>query len=374
MHGEAEVLVGEACCHASAGRAVEKSDLNQERLVDFFESVFFFGQGGSQCAEAYGTTVVFLNDRKQKAAIDFVEAVGIHFEQGEGCVGGGAVDGAGAADLRVVADAAQEAIGDAWSAAGAQCDFGGAVCVDGDTQDLGGALDDEAEFVLGVELQAQEDAEARTQWRTEESGPGGGAHEGEGTDLHDMGAGCRSLSDDDVEFVVFEGGVELFLKDRLHAMDFVEEEDLLFAQVSQDGGEIALDLERGSRGLLEGDIELVGDDGGEGRFAQAGRAEEQHMIERFAARPGGFERDGQLFLRLGLADELAEPARAQLQLEILFVFGARGTNEAFRGIFLGTSHAEGSVAVGCRGRKSRGWNSRVCTWDGLSRAVRVYRG
>ena len=82
----------------------------------------------------------------------------------------------------------------------------------------------------------------------------------------------------------------------------------MFAQVGEDGGEVALDLEGGAGGLLEADVELVGDDGGEGGFAEAGRAEEEDVVEGFAAGLGGFERDGELLLGLGLADEFARGA------------------------------------------------------------------
>ena len=126
----------------------------------------------------------------------------------------------------VVADAAQQAVGDARCAAGAHGDFGGAVAVDGDAEDFGGALDDEAEFVVGVELEAQQDAEAGAQRRGEQAGARGGGDEGEGLDLHDVGARGGALADDDVELVVLERGVELFFEHGLQAVDFVEEEDL----------------------------------------------------------------------------------------------------------------------------------------------------
>ncbi len=205
----------------------------------------------------------------------------------------------GGADLGVVADAAQQAVGDARGAAGAHGDLGGAVAVDGNAEDFGGALDDEAELVVGVELEAQEDAEARAQRRGEQAGAGGGGDEGEGLDLHDVGAGGGALADDDVELVVFERGVELLFEHGLEAVDLVEEEDLPLAQVGEDGGEVALDLQGGAGGLLEADAELVGDDGGEGGLAEAGRAEEQDVVERFAAGLGGLERDGELLLGLG---------------------------------------------------------------------------
>jgi hypothetical protein len=107
--------------------------------------------------------------------------------------------------------------------------------------------------------------------RGEESRPGRvvAATKVKGLDLHDVGAGGGALADDDVELVVLEGGVEFFFEDGLEAVNLVEEEDLAFAEVGEDGGEVALDLEGGAGGLLEADVELVGDDGGEGGFAEA---------------------------------------------------------------------------------------------------------
>ncbi len=162
------------------------------------------------------------------------------------------------------------------------------------------------------------------------SGPRGGADKGERPDLHDVRARGRPLPDDDVELVVFEGGVELFFQHRLHAVDLVEKQHLPFAQVGQDRGEVALDLQCRSRGLLERHIQFVGDDGGQRGFAQARRTEEQDVIQSFAAGLCGFQRDGQLLLGFGLADELAQPARTQLQLKTLFFFSARGADEPFR--------------------------------------------
>ncbi len=115
-----------------------------------------------------------------------------------------------------------------------------------------------------------------------------------------MGARRRALPDDDVELVVLERGVELFFEHRLQAVNLVEEEHLALAQVGEDGGEVALDDERRTRGLLEADVEFVGDDGGQRGLAQARRAEKKHVIQRLAARAGGFKSDGELFLCLAI--------------------------------------------------------------------------
>jgi hypothetical protein len=42
------VFVGEAGGDAAAGGAVEEADLDEERFVDFFEGVFFFGECGGE--------------------------------------------------------------------------------------------------------------------------------------------------------------------------------------------------------------------------------------------------------------------------------------------------------------------------------------
>ena len=94
-------------------------------------------------------------------------------------------------------------------------------------------------------------------------------------------------------------------------MDLVEEEDLAFAEIGEDGGEVALDLEGGAGGLLEADVELVGDDGGESGFAEAGGTGEEDVVEGFAAGFGGFEGDGELLFGFGLADEFLEAAGAE---------------------------------------------------------------
>ena len=126
-----------------------------------------------------------------------------------------------------------------------------------------------------------------------------------------MGAGRGTGADHDVELIVLKGGIQFFFHDGLETVDFVEEEDLFGLEVGEDGGHVSLDLEGGAGGLLEGDVELVGDDGGEGGFAEAGRSEEEDVVEGFATGFGGFEGDGELLFGFGLADELGEALGAE---------------------------------------------------------------
>ena len=113
-------------------------------------------------------------------------------------------------------------------------------------------------------------------------------------------------------------------------MDLVQEKHLPLAQVGEDGGEVALNLQCRPRGLLEADVKLIRDDGCERGFAQAGWPEEQHMIQRLAAALRRLKRDRQLLLCLGLADELCQPPGPQLQLEGTVLFATCCRNQPLR--------------------------------------------
>src|SRR3982751_5579128 len=67
------------------------------------------------------------------------------------------------------------------------------------------------------------------------------------------------------------------------------------------------------------------------RLAETGRAEEQHVIERFAALACGLDEDLQLRAYLLLADVFFERLRPQRTLERLFLWRSRcGGDQAVR--------------------------------------------
>src|SRR5256885_14324785 len=74
---DAKMCIGQAGGDASSGSAVEKANLDEERLVDFFQRVRFFRQSGSQRVQAYWAASVFLNNREHQTAVNFIEAVPI---------------------------------------------------------------------------------------------------------------------------------------------------------------------------------------------------------------------------------------------------------------------------------------------------------
>ena len=123
-------------------------------------------------------------------------------------------------------------------------------------------------------------------------------------------------------------------------MDFVDEQDLLVAEIGQDGGKVALDLQRWTGSLLEGHGQFVGDDGGESGLAQPRRTVEQNVIQSFAAGARCLDRDRQVFFDLGLSDELCQALRPQLQLKRRVVLNRRRRHQSLLqiGNVFGGSH------------------------------------
>ena len=102
-------------------------------------------------------------------------------------------------------------------------------------------------------------------------------------------------------------------------MDLVDEEDGARLERTEQGGDVALALERRAGGLHEGHLELGGDDLRQRGLAQARRPGEQHVVERLAARGCRLDGDLQLLAQPVLAHELLEGPRAQRAVELVLV-------------------------------------------------------
>ena len=99
-------------------------------------------------------------------------------------------------------------------------------------------------------------------------------------------------------------------------MDLVDKEDVVFAQVGEYGREVTRTFDRGAARCADGDAHLVRDDVRQRGLAEAGRAIEEEMVERFFALPRRFDGDADVFLGALLAGELVEHARPQRDLDI----------------------------------------------------------
>ena len=101
----------------------------------------------------------------------------------------------------------------------------------------------------------------------------------------------------------------------MQAVDFINEENVALLQVREDACEVtgALDLRAAGRVQLRAD--RAGDEIGQRGLAEAGRAAEQHVIQRLTAHFGRLDHDEQLFLHLCLAVKLREVRRAECEVK-----------------------------------------------------------
>ena len=90
-------------------------------------------------------------------------------------------------------------------------------------ENVGGAGDDLTDFWLLVVFEAVDDAEAIAEWSSESASSGGSADDSEVREVETDASGGRTFADDDVELVVFHGGVEDFFDDAAETVDFVNE-------------------------------------------------------------------------------------------------------------------------------------------------------
>ena len=143
---------------------------------------------------------------------------------------------------------------------------------------------------------------------------GRGTNQREFRQVQADGIGAGAFAHDDIDGEILHGGVEDLFDYPVQAVDLVDEEDIAGVQVGQQGGQIA--------GLFDGGAgcdpyihaHLIGDNPGEGRFAQTGRAVKEGVVQRLVTLPGGFDIYGQGPLGLFLAGIIGQQLGAQADL------------------------------------------------------------
>src|SRR5579864_5697869 len=116
---------------AAARRAVDETELHEVRFVDFLNGVSFFVDGSGDGVHAHRPAAVLFKQRQHDLLVNFIETETVHFEQVERTGGDPQIDVPLGADLSVIADAAQQAVGNAGRATAASGDFFGSVRING---------------------------------------------------------------------------------------------------------------------------------------------------------------------------------------------------------------------------------------------------
>src|SRR3990172_3816933 len=310
-----QVLAGKIRRDPALRRPVDEAEPEQERLVDVLDRLDLLAQDGTERSDPHRPRAELLDDRGQELPIGGIEAFVIDLEEAERFVRGGLGDPAVAVDLGVVAGSFQEPVDDAGCAPPAAGDGDRGAGIDVDVEDPGRALDDLGELGVRVEVEPVRGPEAVAQRRGDASGPRRRADDREGLEGEPERPRRRPLADHDVEGVVLHRRVEDLLDRVVEAMDLVDEKDVALVEAREHRGEVAGPLDRRAGRVADVDPELAGDDRGERRLAEAGRAVQEDVVGRLFPRPGRLEQDAEVGLDLALADVLVERARPERALD-----------------------------------------------------------
>ena len=126
-------------------------------------------------------------------------------------------------------------------------------------------------------------------------------------------------------------------------MDFVDEQHVALFQIGEQRREVAGLGDDRPGGGAEIHAELARDDLRQRGLAEAGRADEQHVIERLFARACRLDEHREVGARLRLPDELGEPLRAQRGVRVL-VAALGGDEAAGRGGHLANSFSPSRIS------------------------------
>src|SRR5579872_1513766 len=230
---------------AAAGRPHHVSLVQQKRLDDVDQRVLLLVYRRGKRLDSDRPAVVILHDGIQVASIELVQPIFVDAFPSERLVGDRSIDAAVAPDLGIVANALQEAIGDARRSARAASDLVRSLTIDRRLEKLRRPLDYPRQLFRRVEIEVVRQTEAVPERCAQEAGPRGGAHQGKALQRKLDRPRVRSLLDDEVDREVFHRGVEKLLDGARKAMDLVDEQHTSGLETGENAHEIALPLERG---------------------------------------------------------------------------------------------------------------------------------
>src|SRR5262245_31775385 len=113
-------------------------------------------------------------------------------------------------------------------------------------------------------------------------------------------------------------------------MDLVDEQHVTFFEVRQQRGEVAGLGDHRARGGTEVDAKLARDDLRQRGLAEAGRTDEQHVVERFLARACRLDEHREVGARLLLAYEVRKLLRAKRRFRDVLLAALGGDDTAGR--------------------------------------------
>src|SRR6266853_3632277 len=171
---------------------------------------------------------------------------------------------------------------------------------------MGAAHDYLLHFLGVIVIEPRRHSETRTEWRAYHPRARRRADQGELWQIEPQTARLWSLVNDDIETVIFHGGVEVFFDRRLQPVNFVDEEHIALFQAGEKPCEFASFFDDRSAGVFDIHAHRVGDDVGKRRLAEPGRAAQENVLQHVAALFSRFHHQLQPFSHFYLTGEFAE--------------------------------------------------------------------
>src|SRR5579863_2084771 len=199
-----KMLVSQLRRHPPAWGAVQETNLNQKRLVDFFNRIRLFCQCCRQRVHPNRATLIFFNNRQQQFSIDFVKAMTVHFQHLQRCLCRRQVDLPTASYLSVITHSSQQTVCNTRRPTRTAGNLKSARLIYFYAENVSGPFDNDPQILVGIELQPQHNSEPRPQRRREQPRSRGRTDKSKRLHIHGMGARRRPLPDDDVQLVILE--------------------------------------------------------------------------------------------------------------------------------------------------------------------------
>ena len=188
----------------------------------------------------------------------------------------------------------------------------GAVPVDAHLQNLRRATHHLRQLLRRVEVQVVDHPEAIPQRRREQPRPRGRPNKREPLELERQRPCVRPLAGYEVHLEVFHCGVQVLFHGVRQPVYLVNEEHLALAEVGQHSHDVQRLFERRAGRVHHLRSHLAGYDVGERSLAEPGRAVEQDVLQRLAARLGRGDRYAQALHHLQLPHVFAQCAGRRL--------------------------------------------------------------
>src|SRR3984957_19466246 len=319
--GEAEVAEGVGGQEASARRALHKAKLDEIGLDNVLDRVARLGERGGDGFDADRAAAELEGDGVQIAPIHLVEPNDVDVEQLERAVGERARHALCAFDHGEVAPAPEQAPADARRAARALGDLVRAVIGQRQPDHSRAARDNALQLFRGVKIEPDRNAETIAQRGGEEACACRCADQSEPGEVDLHRARRRPGADDEVELEILHRRIENLLDRWVETVNLVDEQHVPRLEIGELPSEIARLADDRTRGRMEIDAELARDDLRQSGLAESRRADEQHVIERLAARFGGLDEDAEILTGRFLPGESGEKLRADRYLVLRTLFG-----------------------------------------------------